>query len=211
VNWYEDIYIQTYVTAAAIIVGAIFLRRLLLVYWVVWGILWANVIVDVYTTYLAFNSLNTLPYNNILMLSEGMVIILLYYIHSPFTTGKRILLYLSLIYLIFSIINFVFIQGEDNLNTYSIMPCGLVIAILSYLNIRMFITSETFFKSLLFWFSVANFIYFIVVIPSLSFLPIANNISYELGASLKVINDTAYILWSLIISIGFICQKKRAI
>lgn len=211
--WWEDIYIPTYFTIAAILAGVVKLRRLSTISKLVLVILILNLVADLYTTYLSYHSVNTLFYNSLHTGVEQLFILWIYYSTKIYNKQKRLLLYTIIIGGLLAIYNIFFWQGPKQFTTYTFIPFGLLIAFLSYINIRYFIISNiAVLSNIIFWFSIANFVYFIVIVPIMSFLPLAIEISLDLAKTLKMYtNNIAYGVWSVLIAIGFICQRKKTI
>ena len=140
---------------------------------------------------------------------------LILYIYSYFKNEKIYktgLLILCVGLIQFSVYNLTSLQGVNRFNTFTFVPTALIIAVLSYFNVRQLIISENLvFQKTSFWFSVANFQYYIIVAPVMSAVLWANEISINLGVSLKQINNISYCIWAILIAIGFLCQKKKTI
>jgi hypothetical protein len=211
--WYEKILFSTYCALAAVIVGVMFLPRLSSFAKLIWFLLIANVSVDISATYIdVVLSKNTLSLYSIYTAIEFAFIL---YIFSKINLYKKyqLVIYLSIFFvLVFSIINFKYIQGDKNFNTYTFALGGFLVSLFSYLNIRYSMKIDGLKGSdIMLWFSVANIIFYIGALPVLLSAPIAKEIPDSLGKSLFIIKDVTYSLWSLLIAIGFICQKKEII
>lgn len=79
----------------------------------------------------------------------------------------------------------------------------------SYLMLRDEIFKPRAFNHLFIWFILANLVYYTLMVSSMSSIPFAGQISVDLAASLKIINDVAYIFWSLLIAFGIIWSSKQ--
>jgi hypothetical protein len=210
--WYKHINPPTFVAFFAALAGLILFNRLSAIAKIALVLLFLNVITDVYATYLAEHDVNNHICYSILTTVEHVLIILSYSAIYRNNNIKFIFYGLSLLIFVCSVLNLLFIQGADSFNTFTFVPIGLIVSILSYLRIRSSILNEDKFQyQFSFWFAAANFQYFIIVAPILSAVLAANEMSYSLSISFKQVNNTAYIIWSVLISIGFICQEKKTI
>ena len=203
---------QFYFVLTAALTGAIFIRRFSLVEKLIWIILVLNVLIDAYARYIGSQGIHNGICYNVLVPLEILIMIYIYNITSKNHAYKILTYGLSGVLLVFAVVVAMFLQERDKLHTYTIAFGGIMVGALSYLRLRKIIINDiNLTDNILFWFCAANFIYYIIFIPVLSVLPIANDISNELARSIKKVNNYAYALWSTLITIGFICSRKNAI
>ena len=171
-----------------------------------------NVVCDLYATYLAEQDKSTAFIYNILNPIEQSFAVLILSTTYPQQSISILLKSIGVLLPISAIINIVFFQGFEKYNGYTLITGGLVVAIISYIKTREYITIDKInLNNELLWFTIASFIYYITTGPVLSVIPVTNEISYSLSDNLLYINDVAYILWSTLITIGFICSRKKTI
>lgn len=210
--WLKTLPFQFYFVLTAALTGVIFIRRFSIVEKLIWVILVLNVVIDFYARYLGSQGIYNGFCYNILIPLEILIMVYIYNITSESFAYKALTFVLSGLLLGFAVIVAVFLQESDKLHTYTIALGGIMVGTLSYLRLRKIIINDShLMDNILFWFCAANFIYYIIFIPVLSVLPIANDISNELARSIKKVNNYAYALWSTLITIGFICSKKKTI
>lgn len=204
--WYLDIRIQTYFTLMCGIVGLFKINRLLPFEKLILFIVWQNFFVDLYATYLTNQKIHTASLYNINLLVQHLLTL---YIYSRGTTGKLIIYLTGFIILVGSFINMSLFQ-KYSFNSYSIIPSLTLVAIFSYFILRKQITSEKSpHLSLFFWFALSNLFYATISVNTLSSTNYALEIDVELALTLLNINYFAYIIWSVLITIGLLWDPKN--
>lgn len=174
-------------------------------------IVWINILVDILAKILAIKESSSEMLYNISAPIEQMLTI---FIYSKGVNSMRIrnihLLTISLIFLS-SLSNYWFVRNPYGFHSYTIVFSGIAVATFSYWQLKFAINHEDPWRSVIFWFSLANLIYYFIMATIIVSLPLANEISNDFAASIKAINDTTYIIWSILISIGFIWNKTKNI
>lgn len=89
------------------------------------------------------------------------------------------------------------------------IAAGLILAVASYFHLREMVNDRARFSGVVFAFSLANLIYYTLMVSALSAIPLALTISNDFAAQIYTGNDLAYSLWSLIILIGIAWTKIR--
>jgi hypothetical protein len=172
----------------------------------------ADIIAGVMRNYSIPNTANATLYN-LLTATELSVIIYLYGSATELRNtylGKHYKKFLVLYIFVFSS-NFIFNQGPFVLNTYTYLPMSIVAGIISFAYLRKVTdedTSPRLLENLLFWYSVANLIYYICHIPFVSVQHPPFGFSILVKTTLKNINTIMYSAWFIIIGIGFLWKKK---
>lgn len=205
--WPLDIRIQTYFTLLCGIVGLFKINRLLPFEKLILFIVWQNFFVDLYATYLAVQKTPNGWLFNIHLLVQHLLTL---YIYSKTSTNKTVVYFTGVLILAGSVINMSFYQ-KDSFNTYSIIPSFILIAVISYYILRtQIIIKNDFTINALFGFILANIIYSAISINVLSTIPIITKAEFEeVAFPLFTINYFAYIIWSVLISIGFLWNSKK--
>lgn len=208
--WFYDIHIQTYFAIAAGIAGLSRINFYIKGELLIIAVVFINIIVDLLGTYMAFYSIDNLWCYNISSTIENTFILILFSLNTNPLKSKMIKSVLILM-LVFSIVNMFYIQKYNNLNTYTFIPASLFIVYLSYSSLLSLINTEAMYSNLLFWFSLACFIYYSLMITVLSALPLALEVSYSLALALKQVNNIGYMLWSVLLLSGFLWTRKKTI
>ncbi len=86
---------------------------------------------------------------------------------------------------------------------------GLVLAALSYIHLRSISLNTAGQSPTLFYFGLANLIYFTLMISAMSALPLAQKIDQVFASKIYAINLVSYALWALILIIGILWKKQR--
>lgn len=204
--WYLDIRIQTFFTLMCGIVGLFKINRLLPFEKLILFIVWQNFFVDLYATYLAYNKIpNALLFNIHLLVQHPITL----YIYTKTLTNKWLIYLTGFIILVGNIINISFFQ-KCSFNSYSIIPSLTFVAIFSYFILRKQITTEKNpHLGLFFWFALSNLFYATISVNILSSTSYANEIDKELAMTLFNINYISYIIWDVLIMLGFLWGSKK--
>lgn len=206
IPWYLDIRIQTFFTLMCGIVGLFKINRLLPFEKIILFIVWQNFFVDLYATYLANQKTPTASLYNINLLVQHLLTL---YIYSRCTTNKAIIYLTGLIIFVGSFINMLFFQ-KGLFNTYSVFPSLIFISVFSYFILRKQITAEgTPYLGPFFWFALANLFYATISVNILSSINLALEIDIEVARTLFNINYISYIIWDVLIMLGFLWGSKK--
>ena len=171
-------------------------------------VIWINVLADLIASYLADHyGSNGIVYN-ILTPLEKLLTLGIYYIYAPNRIFKKAIIGVSILILLISLIAFYFSSSSRVFHIQPFLWTGLILAILSYMLIRKYLTSKKDFNLLAVWFAFANLLYYSMVVSSLGAQSIAVSFSLELARLLGYGNDIAYSLWSLILLISVLWIKK---
>lgn len=211
--WYNHIYLQTYITAIAVVVGVFYMRQLSTLAKLILLLVFANTAVDVFATYIDKHlGFSTHLTYSIFTVCEIIYIVFIYSKEFTENSQKFQLYGLIICIFIFSLLNLVFVQGYHTFNTITFSIAGLATAILSYLTIRREIKHNTIRPdNILVWFSIANLVFYLGSMPVMTLITIQEEIVPSLMKSLLSIKNLVYSIWSILISIGFLCQKKQMI
>lgn len=172
-------------------------------------ILGLNVVAEITAAYFAASQItNGFIFNTVAPVER--ILTLMLYAHNYKSKNGKLLSYLGMSLVILIAFAGVFHYPsfqEFHYGTYVIS--GLVIAVLSYLHLRAMALEKADQSLLIFVFSLANLVYFTLMISSMSAFRLANQISDEFGSEILLINQIAYALWSIILIIGIIWKTKR--
>lgn len=134
-----------------------------------------------------------------------------YWLRRPWI--KKVIRVYIIIFILFVLINTLWIQGFFTLQTYSFVLGGSFMLVLSVSYLWQLFTSEesqNIFRDPIFWFSLAYLLYFAVSVPYLGMLnylwtnyPSFTTLYYEL------IFDATICLFNVLLTIGFLCMKTK--
>lgn len=143
---------------------------------------------------------------------QVLLIAFIYYKQFSSTTFKK---YIKKGYLIFSVlylIDLLFFQKMNQLNTYVYIPTCMLIATLSYFYLREIMDNQEIqiWKDISFWFACAMLINYTATAPLISLLtwpgisqPVWNNIYY--------VNNIIDCIWFLLLGIGLLWTKRQTL
>lgn len=209
--WYKEVLFSTYFATAAFIVGVILLPRLSFISKTILLIVFANIITDLYSTYLSIQLNKSTHFLYNIFTGVEYTAMLLINLYKPHSSLYRKFLSGSIFFLITLYLFNFYKYGIEDLNTYLYAIGSFIVCIFSYLRIRFTITSDNVeFSNILIWFALANITFSVGALPILLITPI-KGIPNSIANDLFVIKDIAYSIWAVLITIGFLCQKKKTI
>jgi hypothetical protein len=86
---------------------------------------------------------------------------------------------------------------------------GLVVALLSYLHLRSIALDEAGQSQIMFVFSLANLVYYTLMISAQSAVDLAWDLDVDFGKDIYLVNDISFALWSIILIIGILWNRKN--
>jgi hypothetical protein len=173
-------------------------------------ILSLNISVDVAADIISKRSGNTHILYNFLLPVERMLTLVVYYKSESFIEKKRLQLSGVLIILIVFVIGYFRADSLRQLHSYSNIISAILTAILSYVHLRSIMLNQAGQSKVVFFFALANVLYFTLMPSAMSAFPLAFQISNSLAASMLHINLVAYTVWAILLIIG-LPWKKRVI
>jgi hypothetical protein len=206
-------HIPTFIAAIALAIGIYRIKRFKSFEYLILLIISLNLIADLITWEPSMQQKNTAIYYNILVPTELILLLSVYYSYLPFNNIKRVLIYVIPALGIFSIINGFFIQDIFSVfASHTFIAGGFIVAVFSYILIRHATKEDTISKyNTLLWYAAANFVYYSISVPVLS----SNNwlllYSRNMAFPIYVVNIIVYGIWGLLISLGFIWKLKPII
>jgi len=123
---------------------------------------------------------------------------------------KRMVPVFALLYCVGYVLNRMYVQGSDHLNTFTLLPAMAVLAILAFLHLEQCMADldHSPFDNFFFWFSLANLIDNTGGFSYISTLPWFAYQHPHVVSRLKMVNDFFYCSWFVTVSIGLIWKKK---
>lgn len=132
--------------------------------------------------------------------------IYLKYSDSGYVVVKRVLIGLVIA---MALSNTLFTGWNEGFHWETFILSGIIVAVVSYLEFRAIVLTGN-IRNVILWFALANLIYYTLMVPSMSSVPKAYKISEVLSYNLKLVNDAAYIAWSIILSIALLWFPKSS-
>lgn len=168
-----------------------------------------NIITDISSYYLIHNERHTHIFYNILIPIER-ILTLIIYLRNTANEPKKMLYYLGM-----AIVSCIYIisyfTSENLMELFYVanIATGLILACLSYIQLRAILTGRANDSRVLIYFGLANLIYFTLMISAMSALPLALKIGNDFAGSLYNINIIGYTLWSILLIIGILWKKQK--
>lgn len=172
-----------------------------------------NFIADVVSSVLINRHISTNFCYNLLIPIEISLTLFIYSKHLIKKKSRILVFVTMLIFLLFSIINLLFIQEFiSEFASYNFFLGGILVCMFSYLVWREEILDGIISpKKVILWFAAANFIYYTISVPVMS----ANNwlVLYlkEMAIPIYLINSINYAIWSVFLSLGLLWKNRKAI
>jgi hypothetical protein len=174
-------------------------------------VIWLNILADTASYFIMH-----LPFPNTHFVYNAMtpiekIIILFAYGQNTFGV-KRCSLHFAgiLAVVLFTAFDMIFINGFFEFNVVAIVSSGIIVAFLSYIHLRDVLNGRGGESKVFTLFCSANFVYYTLMVSSLSAVQLALIVSDNKFASqVSYGNLLAYALWSLILIIGLLWIRKN--
>ncbi len=171
-------------------------------------ILFMNIVADTSAYFLMYCEMESKYMYNILLPLERVVSLLIY-AKNENIKKKRIIYGLGMVLiLVVYCVGYIRNDIASNLHYVSNTITALIVAALSYLHLRFISKVEDQNTRLVTLFTFATFIYSAITVSAMSALPLALQIDNSFAAALYNINLIAYGLWSIILIIAILWNKK---
>ncbi len=212
IQFFKEYYTIFFVWLSGITVTIVYRRSWFLSYRVLALFILFYILLDTAGSIMAaFYKMNNLFYYNIVY--DIQVIIISYFFYHQLSSHfiKKVILCFLFTFLIFALINTIWLQGFFTWQTYSYVLGGSFIILLSVAYLwQLYISEETqsIFKDPVFWFSLAWILYFGITVPYFGMLNylLKNFPSLALNYYLLVI-DITDCLRNILLTIGFLCIR----
>lgn len=172
-------------------------------------ILVANILTDVATYLVIHAGKQTHAYYNVLLPAERTITLLIYAFNEHGLRRKRIHYAGMAIVCLSYFWETVYSGNIADFHDVSNVVSGLVVAVLSYVHLRSVALNTAGQSIILFWFGLANLIYFTMMISAMSALPLALEIDNDFASDIYNINIAAYALWSIVLIVGILWKKQK--
>lgn len=168
-----------------------------------------NIITDISSFFLALTNTRTHIFYNILIPIERILTLIIYLRNVNNEPGKK--LYYIAVAAVFGIYIISYFNNGNltELHNVSNITTGLILASLSYIQLRSILMGGAGDSSVLIYFGLANLIYYTLMISAMSALPLALQISQDFASDIYDINIVGYTLWSIILIIGILWKKQK--
>ncbi len=168
-----------------------------------------NIIADITSAIILNAGYTSTGVYSILFPTEIILWLAYYNYHSKSKNEKKAYLLSSFFVLLFSSINYLFIQKNIEFNSYTLIPLSLFMFIISYMKLRNAIQEDSFyFNSLLTWALIANILYYGIVIESITAMMVSYKSNIGDARNFLKVNYAGYAVWSMLLCIGCIIKKK---
>lgn len=198
----HNIRLQTYFSLLAGLAGLVFLNRLSFWERLIILVVWLNVIADFLSNYIGLRGDPSVDVYNVMNPIEHSLTLIIYRAFTKHKKTRSLHLTFAYLILILASVDFAWITKTGQFHYASFLFSGIVVAIFSFLFMRSWIIESGSFKTFIPWFGIANLLYYTLMVASLSALPKAMDISDQLAKAVLWVNYGAYMLWSIILTIG---------
>lgn len=199
-------------TALCIVAGLVsvyFYRKLTFSERFIISVIYLNILADLLAQYLATRGIYNGDVYNLICPLEKVIILAVYY-QNTFKNRIRKYYIIGVIAIIFlSSLGYIFNKNSGSVHIEVYLISGFVIAILSYLQLRQMALENARASTPIFWFGMANLIYYTFMISSISASPLALTISEEFARQILLGNDIGYISWSIITTTGIAWKQTK--
>jgi hypothetical protein len=149
-------------------------------------------------------------YNPFITFRLGILLVVFYQIlHS--SQVKKVILFTGPVLVLFGIVDYIFIQGANQYNTYSVIFSHIPVIILCLLYFNQLLRGKwiiVLHKEPLVWMALGTFIYHTVSLPFLIMLGFLNMQQSNLAALFLPINDVLNLIMCSSYLIAFLCQPS---
>ncbi len=199
-------------TVICIVVGIIstfYFRKLNTTERLILLVVYLNIITDLIAIYLAdtLKQDNGIIYN-IFCPTEKIITLLIYYLNAFQLSNKRLNILGVLFVCLFSLYGFI-ANPATHFHTEVYILSGFIVSILSYLQLRQIIQEKAKQSTAIFFFAIANLVYYTLMVSSVSASPFAYELSEDFGKAVMIGNQVAYSLWSILILIGLLWNRTK--
>ncbi len=146
---------------------------------------------------------------NLFCPTEKIIIMVIYYLNSKITSVKQFNILGIIAFILISIGGYYFETVSGYIHIEVLVISGIITVGLSYLHLRQIVLDKAFSSTPIFFFGMANLIYYTLMVSSMSAIPVAYNISKPFAIQISIGNDIAYVLWSLTTLIGIIWNRTK--
>lgn len=200
----------TYICFAVLLAATVFKNRMEPHEKLILVILLMNVSADVTADIMDNIYTKTGIVYNILTPMEKVLTMGIYVLNTKTTRSRWIYAVIAVITLIISTIGFLAYKSVMDLHVITIIASSIFVAAASYYQLRELAMDRASFSAVMVGFSLANLIYYTVMISSISSLPLAIEISNDFAKIIGTVNLIGYAMWSLIIFTGIIWKKNSS-
>jgi hypothetical protein len=199
-------------SACCIAAGAVYVWRKRSLQGVENIILWIillNVLADLVAEVLNSAGHTTHVVYNLMMPVERVLTLLIYAIQAETIWAKRSYYVAIGLVATAAIASAAYYGGIQELHYFSNVISGIVVAVFSYTYLRAMVLGQTYHSRVLFYFGMANLIYYTLMVSAMSALPLAMRISYPFAGAILNINLVGYTFWSITLILGISWKKQR--
>lgn len=168
-----------------------------------------NIAADLIARKMSLQLMNNGIVYNIFCPLEKIVTLMIYYLSSNRPRFKQLNLLGILLVIIISAIGFLGKLSPQEFHTEVYVISGFIISIFSYLHLRRIIRGKAKQSRVIFFFGIANLVYYTLMVSSVSALPVAMGISTDFAKTLFIGNAIAYVMWSILILIGIVWSRTK--
>lgn len=172
-------------------------------------ILFLNITTDTANYLIMHNGVESNIFYNILNPVERVVTLYIYAKNVNDNLNKRKYFLGSAVVLVTYLAGYYNYDTMSTLHDFPNIITGLIVSMLSYFQLRSISIGKAGQSRVLFFFGLANLIYYTLMISAMSAFPLALKIGYDFASDIIIVNLVGYTLWSVILIIGILWKKKQ--
>jgi len=172
-------------------------------------VIFLNILADLLANYLGLKKIFNGDVYNLLGPVEKIITLSVYLVNSKINRTKIYYLSGIIAMILLTTAGYISNSKPGHLHEQVYVISGFIFAILSYLQLRNILLEKAKDSIPIFWFSMANLVYYTLMISVISARPVALSISWDFNTQINIVNDIAYSLWSPIILIGIIWNRTK--
>lgn len=204
---------SSYVCLVAAIVGLVTLGRLSRYERIIVLVLVLNVVADLWANYV--NNTWSNPQNgwvyNILNPVEMLLILLFYLKSSEITLARKAVWWTGLLMPVVFVWTLLNLESHRDFNLWGFVLTDFLMMVVSYFVLRSYLLAQELKGPATMSFVVANMVYFALAVSAFLGSGVGLRFKTDLASKFLIINTVGYVLWGIIITLGFIYTwiKKR--
>lgn len=145
---------------------------------------------------------------NISMPVQTILYAYYYFLQAESTTKKRVIAGSIVLFAVASVVNYFYIQHSDIMNTLTLIPFEMEIAMLSYMLVRKRVLTDDFrILDMPVLFSIANLVFFTTFIPLSTIEPYLTSVNMNMSRRIFIVSQVSTGIWHVLLTIAFLWKK----
>lgn len=167
-----------------------------------------NIIADTTSYFVMHNGTHTNLFYNVLSPVERALTLLIYARNVHISWHKKIFYTGMGLVVALYVYCYFYYDSMTSLHSLSNVITGFVLSMLSYFQLRTISIGNAGQSRIVFYFGLANLIYYTLLISAFSAFPVALEIGDVFASKILIVNHLGYTAWAIILIIGILWKKK---